>query len=509
VELLELQNATQTVVKDAADGKSIATSTIPPEGDKLVVETPSLAHSVTTENSTEDEGSVASRALTPLSQRPSVSLWRTHSFEALPAAQPITYPCKTCLSSVLTTLSTLPHLVPASTIESARAAVIAASKGRAFLLQGGDCSESFADVKRDVVSAKVALLSAQTSFLKQASKLRGVDVVKFGRIAGQYSKPRSALLEALPHPDNELKKVHAFRGENVNAPHLDEDARTPDPARLLKGWELAQQTLGWIEDLRAESQDTDDVLFTAHEALHLPYEAALTHVLEPNAHDVHPKAYNHSAAFVWTGERTRQLDGAHLEYLRGLRNPIGVKVGPTTRPDELVKILEKLCENHQDSLGEEREDHPSRRICLITRLGADNVAAVLPPLVKAVQATGALHPVWICDPCHGNTISVSVRDGSGQGTVAIKTRLVPRIIKEITETAAVLEANGAGLGGLHLEQTGEMVSECLDEGFDDNDGEGRAKGIELEKYKSLCDPRLNREQALRVVREFVAFWGSL
>jgi 3-deoxy-7-phosphoheptulonate synthase len=342
--------------------------------------------------------------------------------------------------------------------------VIEAASGKAFIIQGGDCAERFDDVRIAIIRQKVMLLREQSTRLSNGL---GLPIVQFGRIAGQYAKPRSTPFES--QPDGTL--IHAFRGENVNGFSLHQ--RLPDPQRLLFGYFYAAATLNSIGHIEKEEIRKSTVpsspFFTAHEALHLPYESALTH-------DV----YNHSAAFVWVGERTRQLEGAHVEYLRGLRNPIGIKVGPTTQPDELVAVLNRLSRSKWDS----------KRIAIITRLGSKNVVAALPRLAQAVRDSG-LSPVWVCDPCHGNTVVA----GGG-----VKTRVLQDIVEEATLSYAVLREVGLFLGGLHLEQTGEAVSECVERYPVAGD-----EGLLSENYNSLCDPRLSGEQALRVVDSFVAF----
>ncbi|KFX86805.1 hypothetical protein V490_08825 [Pseudogymnoascus sp. VKM F-3557] len=395
--------------------------------------------------------------------------WDQNSWSRRIAAQEIQYPDPLALESVCKTLHSLPPLIEAEEIERARNLVIKAASGMAFLIQGGDCTERFDDVKTEIIAQKVTLLREQSTRL---SKGLGLPVVQFGRIAGQYAKPRSSPFESLP--DGTL--VHAFRGENVNGFSLDE--RLPDPQRLLFGYFYAAATLNSIghlekEEIRKSTVSTSS-FFTAHEALHLPYESALTH-----------EDYNHSAAFIWVGERTRQLEGAHIEYLRGLRNAIGVKIGPTTQPEDLVAVLNRLSPNKWDS----------KRIAIITRLGSKNVVGVLPRLAQAVRDAG-LSPVWICDPCHGNTVVV----GGG----AVKTRVLQDIIDEATLSYAVLRETGWFLGGLHLEQTGEAVSECMDHHPIAGD-----EGLLMENYNSLCDPRLSGNQALRVIDSFLGFVEAL
>ncbi|KAF2638894.1 DAHP synthetase [Massarina eburnea CBS 473.64] len=237
---------------------------------------------------------------------------------------------------------------------------------------------------------------------------------------------------------------------------------TPGPSTPGMGDTLLEETVGPFDG-------PERAIFTSHEALHLPFESAVTH-----------GRYNTSASFVWIGERSRQLDGAHIEYVRGLRNPIGVKVGPTMDGPTLVGLLDILCPDpgDKDNMG---------RVTVITRMGADRVEKVLPSLIQAVKQTQHC-PVWMCDPCHGNTQTT---------TNGIKTRHVDRILEELTRTYQTHVSNDSTLGGLHLEQTGEFVTECLD---DAEPASEQKLGLH---YRSLCDPRLSNVQALKVVRFFV------
>lgn len=394
-------------------------------------------------------------------------------------AQQVVYKDQRLLEDVLDRLAGLPPLVTPDDIEVARIHHAAASRGEAFLLVGGDCAESFEDTKDDIVAQKMDLLVHQAQHIEHTT---GIPVHITARLAGQYAKPRSQLMETLP----DGRQVHAFRGHNINGPSISD--REPNPEKLLHGWwhslavlhklrsstyvclpEYQQHNVNPNRSMTDSKPSSRRPIATAHEALHLPLEAALT-----------KGRYNTSATFLWAGERTRQLAGAHLHYLSGLRNPIGVKIGPTTTPEQVLAILQHLCND---------DDGPSTpgRVTLIPRLGADNVSTVLPPIVQAVRDSG-FEPVWMCDPCHGNT--VALKGG-------VKTRCVVTMLSEVEQVISVLARHGIGLGGLHLEQTGEEVGECVDTA-------GclmRAGGLGAvgEKgYKSLCDPRLSGSQA----REF-------
>jgi 3-deoxy-7-phosphoheptulonate synthase len=403
-------------------------------------------------------------------------------------AQAVEYDDSKSFENVISTISSLPPLVNPMKIEIARSHFAAAARGKAFILQGGDCAESFDDVRLHIIQQKVKLLQEQSHLLTQGLNL---PIVTVGRIAGQYAKPRSSPWETL----SDGTKTHAFRGHNVNGPSLGD--RRPDPHRLLLGDFYSRTTLEMIKDIQntptARSpgsrltgysfpltpEETDvaplespaGTIFTSHEALHLPYESAMTR-----------DRYNTSASFVWIGERTRQLNGAHIEYIRGLRNPIGVKIGPGMDSSTLIELLNTICP--QPSLEEN-----VGRVTIITRLGADNVTTVLPPLITAVHQAGHM-PVWMCDPCHGNTQSTAA---------GMKTRHTRRMLLEATRTYQTHRENKSMMGGLHLEQTGEFVAECIDDMTLDIDNNMSGQ------YRSLCDPRLSNAQALTLVRQFVDF----
>jgi 3-deoxy-7-phosphoheptulonate synthase len=410
--------------------------------------------------------------------------WTPQSWRKRPAiAQEIEYKDPLALEEVLRTVASLPPLVSPVKIELARKHFAAAARGEAFIIQGGDCAESFQDVRPLIVQQKVQLLHEQSRLISDST---GLPVITVGRIAGQYAKPRSCPFETLA----DGSQVYSFRGENVNGFHPDD--RTPDPNRLLQAYFYSRATLDLMKAcpplltppsadaiaspgkdlLRANVLDEpgQGAIFTSHEALHLPYESAVTH-----------GRYNTSATFVWIGERTRQRNGPHIEYIRGIRNPIGIKVGPTMRPQELVDLLDIILQP------QDRHDTQDGRVTIITRMGADKVETVLPPLIHAVQKAGHT-PVWMCDPCHGNTKVTP----SG-----IKTRCVETIVQEVIRTFEIHRAHGSFMGGLHLEQTGEFVTECVDA------WDTYCERDLTTNYRSLCDPRLSYIQALAVVRSFL------
>ncbi|MCJ1439061.1 hypothetical protein MMC27_008452 [Xylographa pallens] len=393
--------------------------------------------------------------------------WSPDSWRSRPITQDIIYPDLAELNQVCEQIRSMPPLVLPARIEYAREMLAEAANGNAFVIQGGDCAENFDDVCYDIVHTKRALLAKQQQILQ--ARL-GKPILEIGRIAGQYAKPRSMASETLSCGT----VVGTFRGHNVNSFHPKD--RLPDPRRLLIGHHLAAVTREYLKILekkdvlsmslesRSERSACNN-FFTSHEALNLPLESALTR-----------NQYNTSAEFLWIGERSRAIDGAHIEYIRGLRNPFGVKIGPTTEAAELVKVLNFLC-----------PDRTIGRITLITRLGFLGVERCLPKLIEAVKASGH-RPLWMCDPCHGNTITTST---------GIKTRVVESIVAEIKKTFVVHQACGTYLGGLHLEQSGEDVTECIDS--------MNSIDIGFPRYRTLCDPRLSPRQAIHVIEEFTSF----
>ncbi|KAK4141748.1 class II DAHP synthetase [Dichotomopilus funicola] len=413
----------------------------------------------------------------PLTQR---RAWSPTSWQSSPThAQQVLYPPHThpLLAITLARLADLPPLVNPSTIDTVRSNHAAAARGEAFLLVGGDCAESFDDTTDAIVGLKMDLLNRQAEVLERALGEK-VPVHVTARLAGQYSKPRSQLMETLV----DGRTVHAFRGHNVNGASAED--REPDPRKLLHGWWHA---LAVLHKLSSSLMNTDKKqrkpIYTAHEALHLPLETALT---TPTTR------YNTSAAFLWIGERTRQLDGAHLEYARGLRNPVGVKIGPTTTPEEVIAVLTLLSGPLDSKEGEERGEEG--KVTLIPRLGVDKASIVLPPILRAIQASGLPAPVWMCDPCHGNTFAVDT--GPENNGAVVKTRCPTTMLREVEQVIEVLGEFGVQLGGLHLEQTGEDVVECVDKGV-----LFLSSSSSSERYKSLCDPRLSGSQALEFVEK--------
>jgi len=436
-----------------------------------------------------------------------VAKWAPDSWKGKPIRQVPTYPDSERLAEVERTLRTLPPLVFAGEARRLREDLADVAHGRAFLLQGGDCAESFAEFGANTIRDTFKVLLQMAVVLTYAG---ASPVVKVGRMAGQFAKPRSA--------DTETQggvELPSYRGDIVNAIEFEESARIPDPERMLRGYNQAAATLnllrafaqGGFADLHkvhqwnldfvsgspqgeryeelatrisesldfmeacgitAESvpQISETNFYTSHEALLLTYEEPLV-----RKDSLTGDWYDCSAHFLWAGERTRDPDGAHVEFLRGINNPIGVKVGPATDPDELIRLVDIL--NPADEAG---------RLTLISRMGHDKVRDRLPALVRKVEREGRT-VVWSCDPMHGNTIK------SANG---YKTRPFDRILNEVRGFFEVHRDLGSYAGGVHFEMTGQDVTECL----------GGAQAISDEdlsaRYHTHCDPRLNASQALEL-----------
>ncbi len=431
--------------------------------------------------------------------------WHPDSWQSRPAAQQPVYPDPSALEIVLRQLSQRPPLVTSWEVETLKQQLAEAVRGERFLLQGGDCSESFEDCTSSSITAKLKILLQMSIVLVQGSKKR---VIRVGRFAGQYAKPRSMEMET-----REGITLPSFRGDMINRPEFEDAERTPDPNLLLRAYERSALTINFIRalidggfaDLHhpeywdlgfvkksplasdylrmveaiADSLSFMETLtgspisemnrvdfFTSHEGLHLLYERAQTRRVPRRT-----GWYNLCTHFPWIGNRTRALDGAHVEYFRGIQNPIGVKIGETAEPEEVVALCEIL--NPYNEPG---------RLTLITRFGADKVGKSLPPIVEAIQREGKA-VLWCADPMHGNTESTEA---------GIKTRRFERIVAEIEDSFRVLGSCGAHLGGVHFELTGEDVTECL----------GGASGVteaDLSRaYRTTLDPRLNYEQALEM-----------
>jgi 3-deoxy-7-phosphoheptulonate synthase len=435
--------------------------------------------------------------------------WSPDSWRNRPIRQVPGYSDAAALARVEATLQRFPPLVFAGEARRLRERLAAVAAGKAFLLQGGDCAESFAEFHPNNIRDMFKVLLQMAVVLTFGS---GCPVVKLGRLAGQFAKPRSSETET-----RDGKTLPSYRGDIINSLEFDEAARVPDPQRMVQAYSQSAATLNllrafaqggyadlhrvhaWNQDFVADSpqgeryreladrltetlafmeacgitsetsQIRETEFYTSHEALFLSYEQALTRVDSTTG-----DWYDCSAHLVWLGDRTRQVDGAHAEFLRGIENPIGMKCGPTLEPDDLLRLIDRL--NPRDEPG---------RLTLITRMGADKVEALLPRLIRAVKREGR-QVVWCCDPMHGNTIT------SSNG---FKTRRFDRILDEVHAAFAIHAAEGTHAGGVHFELTGQNVTECI----------GGAQAISeaslADRYLTHCDPRLNASQALELAFE--------
>jgi len=380
--------------------------------------------------------------------------WSPTSWRSGDARQQPRYDDESALAAATRALRDYPPLVAAADAAALRLDLAEAQAGRAFLLQGGDCAESFASFSPENVGASVSLLQVLAARIEQAGAVR---VIRVGRIAGQFAKPRTRRLEV-----RGSRTLPMYRGDIVNGMAFDEAERKPDPQRLFRAYAQAAATLALLARAPGESP-----LYTSHEALLLPFEEAL--VRRDGA-----GWYGSSAHLLWVGDRTRFAGSAHVEFVRGLANPIGIKCGPTLAAPALLALLETL--------------NPARlpgRVTLIARMGADRVDTALPPLLRAVAREG--HPVlWACDPMHGNTVKAAG---------GYKTRRLEAIVEEVRRFFALLPAEGLHAGGLHIEAAGGAVTECI--------GAGTGEADLPRRYETHCDPRLNPDQA-REVAEAVA-----
>jgi 3-deoxy-7-phosphoheptulonate synthase len=420
------------------------------------------------------------------------------------AAQQPTYPDRSAVDAAVAKLRSVPPLVFAGECDELKAKLAAVAQGEAFLLQGGDCAETFAGATADNTRNKLRVLLQMAVVLTYAASL---PVVKVGRLAGQFAKPRSSDLET-----RDGVTLPAYRGDAVNGYEFTLESRVPDPHRLVEVYNNSASTLnlvrafvtGGYADLRqVHTWNTDFVLgspagkryekvaneidralnfmqaigadpdefhrvdfHSSHEALVLEYEHALTRIDSRTG-----SPYDVSGHFVWIGERTRQLDGAHVELLSHIKNPIGVKLGPTTSADDAIALSNKL-----------NPDNEPGRLTFITRMGAGKIRDSLPPLVEKVTASG-VRAAWVCDPMHGNTFEAS----SGY-----KTRRFDDVIEEVQGFFDVHRSLGTWPGGIHVELTGDDVTECV------GGGEELAEIDLSQRYESVCDPRLNRVQSLEL-----------
>jgi len=432
--------------------------------------------------------------------------WHPDSWRQMPIRQVPEYPDPAALAAMEARIASFPPLVFAGEADRLKAQLAKAGRGEAFVLQGGDCAEGFADFQADIIRDSFRVLLQMAVVLTFGG---GLPVVKLGRMAGQFAKPRSSDTETVGGVT-----LPSYRGDIVNGPEFTPQARIPDPGRmefaylqaagtlnLLRAFatggyadlhEVHRWNLGFVarsplaaryDDLSQRIDETlrfmgacgmgqapqlrETEFYTSHESLLLPFEQAMTR--EPSTH--RGRHYATSAHFLWIGDRTRQPDGAHVEFLRGVANPIGMKVGPSMDPDELVRLTEIL--NPRNEPG---------RLTLIARMGATKVAEKLPPLLRAVSRAGA-EVTWLCDPMHGNT--VKARND-------YKTRSFDSILDEVRGFFDAHAATGTVAGGVHVEMTGQDVTECIG-------GAHRLTEADLsENYATFCDPRLNAEQSLEL-----------
>ncbi len=435
----------------------------------------------------------------------SMADWSPQSWRAFPAAQQPDWPDLERLDAVHATLRSKPPLVFAGETRALKAALAQVAAGKGFLLHAGDCAESFSEFSADKVRDQIKVILQMSVALSYST---GMPTVKLGRIAGQYAKPRSSNTET-----RDGVELDSFRGDIVNGIEFTAAARRPDADRLLQAYHQAAATHHLIDsftkggfadlsqvhrwnlefvnstregdrydqisteidralrfmaacgiDLAKEQALRSVDLYTSHEALLLGYEEALTRL-----DSISGGWYDTSAHLLWIGERTRQLDGAHVHFLAGVQNPLAVKLGPSATPDDAVELCRALD-----------PDREPGRLTLVSRMGADKVEAHLPAIVQAVQRAG--HPVvWACDPMHGNTY---------QHESGYKTRHLDTVMAELAAFFAVCRREGVWPGGVHAELTGDDVTECLG-------GGDEVTGDDLDaRYETLCDPRLNARQSL-------------
>lgn len=433
-----------------------------------------------------------------LQQLDALDHWRT-----LPIKQQPAWYDADAVAAVSAEIATLPPLVFAGEVDNLREALARAASGRAFLLQGGDCAETFAGATAEQIRNRIKTVLQMAVVLTYGASM---PIVKMGRMAGQFAKPRSS--------DTETRgdvTLPAYRGDIVNGFDFTEGSRRADPARLLKGYHTAASTInliraftqGGFADLRevhswnkgfaenpanqayerlahdidraikfmeAAGADFDELrrveFYTGHEGLLMDYERPMTRIDSRTG-----TPYNTSAHFLWIGERTRDLEGAHVDYFSKIRNPIGVKLGPSTTPDDALKLIDRL----------DPEREPGR-LTFITRMGAGRIRDALPPLLEAVRESGAL-PLWVTDPMHGNGITTPT---------GYKTRRFDDVVDEVRGFFDAHRAVGTHPGGIHVELTGDDVTECL------GGSEMIDEATLATRYESLCDPRLNHMQSLEL-----------
>lgn len=442
--------------------------------------------------------------------------WSPRSWRKKEALQQPTYPDQTELEEALDYLSKLPPLVTSWEVANLKTELARAARGEHFLLQGGECAESFANCRADVITSRLKILMQMSLVLTYGLNTR---IIRVGRFAGQYAKPRSSSTET-----RNGTTLPSYRGDIINSPEFSDEARRPDPQRLIEAyssssltlnlvralaeggfadlrhpeyWDLdfmqhsplaeeyhalvdaIEDTLGFVEAITDQKLDSLEsvTFYTSHEALLLPYEEALSRSV-PHKEGI----YNLGTHLPWVGKRTNQPDNAHIEYARGLQNPVGLKVGPDMTASTLKRLVQTL----------DPEDEPGK-LTLITRFGADRIGDRLPSLIEAVRATGQ-SVLWVCDPMHGNT------ERTDSGT---KTRHFDNILGELEQAFDIHAAEDSHLGGVHFELTGQNVTECI----------GGARGLSEadlgRAYESHVDPRLNYEQSLEMAFSIVRKYREL
>lgn len=435
--------------------------------------------------------------------------WKPNSWRNYPVVQMPTYPDESKVNSVEARLSFKPPLVFAGEVQALKKSLALAEKGNAFILQGGDCAESFSQFSANGIRDTFKVLLQMAVILTYGSS---IPIIKIGRIAGQFAKPRSSDVEIIDGIE-----LPSYRGDMINDMEFNKTARQPDPQRLIDGYEQSAATLNlirafaqggmanlekvheWTLGFLNDTPETDKYreianriseslnfmkacgltsssvpqlretdFFTSHEALLLNYEEALT---REDTITAEKGWYATSAHLLWVGDRTRQFDHGHIEYLSGIQNPVGIKCGPSLEKDDLIRLLDKVNPNNE-----------SGKVVLICRMGSEKVNEHLPKLIKNIKANGK-NVTWCCDPMHGNTIKASN---------GYKTRRVAEILNEVNNFFLVHKSEGTLPGGVHFEMTGSNVTECLG-------GANEVKESDLgSRYHTHCDPRLNGSQSLEL-----------
>ena len=435
--------------------------------------------------------------------------WKPNSWRNYPVVQMPTYPDESKVNSVEAKLSFKPPLVFAGEVQALKKSLALAEEGNAFILQGGDCAESFSQFSANGIRDTFKVLLQMAVILTYGSS---IPIIKIGRIAGQFAKPRSSDVEIIDGIE-----LPSYRGDMINDMEFNKTARQPDPQRLIDGYEQSAATLNlirafaqggmanlekvheWTLGFLNNTPETDKYreianrisesldfmkacgltsssvsqlretdFFTSHEALLLNYEEALT---REDTITAEKGWYATSAHLLWVGDRTRQFDHGHIEYLSGIQNPVGIKCGPSLEKDDLIRLLDKVNPNNE-----------SGKVVLICRMGSEKVNEHLPKLIKNVNANGK-NVTWCCDPMHGNTIKASN---------GYKTRRVAEILNEVNNFFLVHKSEGTLPGGVHFEMTGSNVTECLG-------GANEVKESDLgSRYHTHCDPRLNGSQSLEL-----------